>query len=485
MNLLSNPVFLTQRRLVHRSGVLAAVLIALLIGLCSLAAYLYQRATEDVSLATLGRVIYASLLALQAVIVVIGGFSRISRTLVDERRVGLLDSNRLTPLRPSELVLGYWLGAGLREAYMAAVLAPIGVVVVLLSGLPLTLWLETQALLLTTALLFGLLAVLAGMALSQANGGVGMLLLMLFLSPVSLAGGAQSLISFLLPIHTTQQLFGRPDMETPHLFGLPVPSLALTWALQLFLGTLCWRGAVRKLADPTRPAFTRRTAVLLFGVLVFAQHGLVWKQDVREILAVVHGATLVLGLAMVVALSLKPDQVRVTALRLGDSSWAWTCRHSGVSVALALAAVAGAALATHFAADASRDWRVWLAATVNLATALLSLALMVEICRLLFRRGAGAFIALGAFVFCVLPLLLALMFQSEEVARFSFFAPGVMALSKVKTELPSAFVAPLVTHVGIVAGLAVIWWWWWRKWLLAKNSGRRMSGNIQQSDEHQ
>ena len=36
MKLFENPIFITQRRIVHRAGVLAAALIAGLIGLCLL-----------------------------------------------------------------------------------------------------------------------------------------------------------------------------------------------------------------------------------------------------------------------------------------------------------------------------------------------------------------------------------------------------------------------------------------------------------------
>ena len=444
MNLPANPIFLTQRTLVHRNGVLAPLLIAWLLGLCPLVAYFYQRALGEESPASLGRVSYGFVLAIQALVVVLGGFSRISRTLVEERKAGLFDSNRLTPLEPSELVLGYWLGAGLREVYMALALAPIGAVIIGLSGLPWMLWVGTQALLLTTALLFGLLEVLAGMALSKDHGGPGMFLLLIFLGPLNLAFSEHSVANFLLPIHSLQWLFDGSHVKGPYLYGWTVPSLALTWTVQLILGVLCWRGAVRKMADPTRPAFTLKMTLLIFGILVFTQHGLIWHQDVADAFPVVHGATLLLGLVLVATLSLNPDQARMTAVRLGNGDLAWVLRHSSAGIALALAATASAALAMHFVGDGGGDWRPWLSGTAILITALLAMAFLREMCRLMFRRRTGGFVALGAFVLFILPLILAAVFDSGKMAAYSFFTPGIIALTPRKS-LPFP-VAPLIVH---------------------------------------
>ena len=95
------------------------VAIALLMGLSLFAALAYHIASPDhnETPAELGKLYYAWVLALQFLILVVGGFSRISRKLVEERKAGLLDSNRLTPLRPAELVSGYWFGSALRDDF--------------------------------------------------------------------------------------------------------------------------------------------------------------------------------------------------------------------------------------------------------------------------------------------------------------------------------------------------------------------------------
>ena len=69
-------------------------------------------------------------------VLVIGSASRITNVLANERKAGLWDSNRLTQLAPSRLIAVFWFGAPLREFYMGAVLAGIGLLVVFIGRLP-------------------------------------------------------------------------------------------------------------------------------------------------------------------------------------------------------------------------------------------------------------------------------------------------------------------------------------------------------------
>ena len=104
MNPNDNPIFLTQKRLVHRAGVLAAVLIAALIGLSLLSgliAYLVGPRNFDFrSPQDAGRMFYGWVIGVEILVLVIGGFSRILNVLANERKAGLWDSNLLTPLHP-------------------------------------------------------------------------------------------------------------------------------------------------------------------------------------------------------------------------------------------------------------------------------------------------------------------------------------------------------------------------------------------------
>src|ERR1700722_5437548 len=180
-------------------------MIAALIGLSLLAgliAYLADPLNFNFrSLQEAGKVFYGWTIGVEILVLVIGGFNHISNVLVNEPKAGLWDSNRLTPLKPAQLVTGYWFGSALREFYMAVILAGIGLVIVLLGRLPITLWLGTQVLIFSTALFFGLLAVLIGLSLQKPQGGIIIIAIFFFLQMPSFAMPKFLLTNFLLPVY--------------------------------------------------------------------------------------------------------------------------------------------------------------------------------------------------------------------------------------------------------------------------------------------
>jgi hypothetical protein len=218
VKLFENPIFITHKRIVHRAGVLAAVLIAAMIGFCLLlglwanlhTALVHPEYTRHETPQQTGKGFYGWVIGLQLLVLAVGGFSRIARALTDDRKAGLWDSNRLTPMKPSQIVAGYWFGPVLREFYMAAVMAGFGLLIVLLSGLPITMWLGTQALIVSTGLFFGLLGVLAGMVF-QKSQGILILLLFVFAYPFSFIAPSRMLSNFLMPIDGIGHFFSDPS----------------------------------------------------------------------------------------------------------------------------------------------------------------------------------------------------------------------------------------------------------------------------------
>src|SRR5208283_1767051 len=161
-----------------------------------------------------GRMFYGWTIGVEILVLVIGGFSRISQALANERKAGLWDSNRLTPLQPWQLVTGYWFGSPLREFYMAVVLAGTGLVIVLLGRLSPALWLGTQILIFSTALFFGLLAVLIGLAVQLSQGGVIIAALALVIPPMfSFITPKYMLTSFLVPVYSIVNFFNTGQLS--------------------------------------------------------------------------------------------------------------------------------------------------------------------------------------------------------------------------------------------------------------------------------
>ncbi len=488
MKFWNNPIFLTQKRLVHRAGVMALLSLVLLVGLSLVAAFIYNATHEQFATrAEWGRVYYAWLLGLQAVLVIIGGFSRISRVLVEERQAGLLDGNRLTPLAPLDLALGYWLGPALREFYAAVALAPLGLAVILMARLPWTLWLGTQWLVFTTALFFGLLAILAGMAMKRSQGGIG-LVAMLFLLAYTMAGARFSIFNFLLPVYPVVYLFKPvhtsafdPDWSSPcGFFGLQISPLVYTFGLQLLLGSLILQGAVRKFRKSFQPAMGRWQAALVFGLLVFLQHGLIWEKwhgavphnetgVIRhfeiQMLGIIQVGTLLLGLVFLAARALDPEYARVEALRVGTAARRRTFLRSGLADALLFAVIASVASFSHFLFAWRAEGMRYLLVAANFFMVFLSFSVLLEICRLYSRKKAAGFFMLGLFVLYGLPFLLSAAFGSTVPLKFSFATPGAAVLFNSSAEDFHLYQTALLVHLVVVSGLVWFWRSRWQQWL--------------------
>lgn len=489
MRLFENPIFITQRRLVHRAGVLPLLLGAVLIGVSMVAALYYHLAWDKwdnqswhPSASELGHEYYAWLLVLQAFALVVGGFSRISRTLVEERKAGLLDSNRLSPLKSSDLVLGYWLGSALREFYIAVALVPVGLAIVLIAKLPLELWLGTQLLLFSSGLFFGLLAVLAGMAMARAQGGVGMVAVLLLMVPITIGATRFALSNFLLPVYAAVHMFHPSGYNSERwaswvgFYGVTVPPLVYTLVMQAVFGCLAWRGAVRKFGNPNHPALLRSEVLVLYGLLVIFQYGLIWEWRHSDTnvwhfgeLCAVHGCLLFLGAVLLTPQLLHPEEGRIVARQLGVRAYRWVLWESGPCTAIALAAIACAGLLTQYVnLPWSLPWHRgarYLMVAVNAFIVLLTFALLLEICRLLFRRKAIGFFALALFVLYGLPFLLSLTFMSQTPMKFSIATPGVAAMAERNFDDLHYFWVATGVHLVIVAALAGEWASSWRRWL--------------------
>ncbi len=478
MKLSENPIFLTHKRLVHRGGVLAAVLIAALIGFSLLIGLLNSLSETNLgwnhrSPEYVGKSCYAWIIGVEILILVIGGFSRIARAMQEDRKAGLWDSNRLTPLKPSEIVLGYWLAPALREFYMAAVLAGFGLIVVLVAHLPVSLWLGTQTLILSTAFFCGLLGMLVGMAM-QKSSGILFVLGLIFTYPFAFIAPGRILTNFLFPIYGMVNLFHVREHDwsrDTELFGLPVPAIVISLALQVAIGWFVWRVLVRKTANPFQPLLLRWEAISIFSILVFAQHALVWGgwneaeygSRNEQLLCITHGGTLLVGLAMLMLASRPPEQVRVEAMRLGLQSVAQIFSRSSVSLALALGGVSALAMTLQFYTHLANDLSRLGVAVVNLLNIFVIFSLLLEFCRLRHKRRSLGFAALWLFVLAAVPLILAGVFQSVEIARNCLLAPGFIALADGRDFPPLHTVNCF--HLAIAVFIFFNWRRQWQKLL--------------------
>lgn len=495
MTLLENPIFLTQKRLVHRAGVLAPILIAAVIGLSLLAgliAYIFDPMTFDFrSVTEAGKAFYAWILGMEALVLLLGVLGKIAQTVADERRAGLLDSNRLTPLRPFEIVAGYWLGSPLGEFYISVVLGVIGLAIVLVARLPLGVWLSTQMLIFSTALLLGLLALLTGMTMQRLHDTFVVLLFLVFLSiTFGFSYPKICIVNFLLPIYAILDLLWGGGAESgrisdwrgwPSIFGQPIPPLLFTLLLQTILGIIFWRLALRKAASPFQ-LVPRWEPVAIFALLVLAQHGLMWNvwrgQWPMEhpwaggltatLLAVMHACTIIVGAAILASISPPVQRVRLDVLRAAAPRFGLVPGQSAVPFAFVLTAIAGGATATHVIYSWNEAAKAFAIVVASLLTCFLSFVLLLEFCRFQFNQSAPGVIVFGLFVLWVLPVVLACIFPESGLGELSFISPGIVALREPYTRPPRFDPAQvLCVQTGIVVLLYFAWLSRWKKTIAA------------------
>jgi hypothetical protein len=502
--LTGNAIFLTQKRLTHRSGVVTAIFIAALIGLSFLSGLLVYLHEPDEfhfqSPQEAGKMFYAWVMCLEIAVLVIGGFSKISRVLADDRKAGLWESNWLTPMKPRDIVAGYWFGSALREFYMALTLALIGLPIVLLAKLPITLWLGTQTLIAATALFVGLLGVLVGMAFHRSRGGIILLLVVLLFifEAISVEFSRFTIINFLLPVDPIANLFsaGNPsggyDWDAwPKIFAFSVPPILMSLGLQSALGIFIWRAVVRKTAKPFQPLLHRWEAVAIFILLIAVQHSLVWGiwqgqfgtapgsgyfndndvsfNDLQPFLSFIHVGTIMVGAVLLGLVSPHPERVRVEALRTGAGNWRLVFSRSAVSLALLLVAIAAAASLTQVIYSFRDEGINWVLSVENLLACFLMFTLLLEYCRLRFKHRALGFVVLWLFVLCILPFIIAGIFSNGDIAELSFLSPGVMVLSGRDSDDLKYLTEVTLGHLGVVALLFIIWLRQW-KLLIARPS---------------
>jgi hypothetical protein len=181
----------------------------------------------------------------------------------------------------------------------------------------------------------------------------------------------------------------------------------------------------------------------------------------ENLLPVVQGGTLLVGLLLLALASVQPERMRLESLRLGFQNFGAIFSRSAVSLAVILAGLASALMATQFMFSLADSWRIILAVSVNLTELFLVFALLLEYCRLSFHRRALGFVALWLFGLGVVPFILAGVFSNEAFAQFSLLAPGFFALTERHDPDWSLLFLTLLVHLGFVV---LLWLGWQRQW---------------------
>jgi hypothetical protein len=228
----------------------------------------------------------------------------------------------------------------------------------------------------------------------------------------------------------------------------------------------------------------RWEALALFAILLVCQHGLMWGQwrghfpqvaanrppgmtidSDTPLLSIVHVGTLFLAAIILGLFSPQPEAVRLKTLRLDIKDHEAIFAQSSVSVAFLLAIIVAVVLLAQFALSIGSSSGLYLIAVLNFLDFCLIFSLLLEFCRLVYRRRALGFMVLWLFIFCLLPFIIALIFRSSTLAEFSLLSPGCVALSQDPNTVENV---DLHISFGITLGYSllafVFFLGWHREW---------------------
>jgi hypothetical protein len=242
---------------------------------------------------------YECLIMLQAAILVVLGAGQIGVAVGGARNSGILDFHRVSPLTPTELALGFFFGAPIREYLLFASTLPFSAVF-LAVGVPS--WrgfVQVTILLFTTAWIVHGLAMLNSLILkAQANarGVAGAAIVMFFV----LLNGVR--MGRLLPSAIFFDEDGRLGF-----FGMSLPWLAVVLVYALPLLFFIFLAARRKMAWERVHPLSKPQAIAALALLGVLTLGGIWGQSAYDVLLIIALYTMV-GAAFVLTMMVTPSR---------------------------------------------------------------------------------------------------------------------------------------------------------------------------------
>jgi hypothetical protein len=275
-----------------------------------------------------------ALLGLQALTLAIGGSQQVAAAVGGARASGILDFHRVSPLPPSWVALGFFLGAPAREYLTAACTLPFAVLCAYLSPLGVLGLIAMEVPLLFAAWILHALALLSSLVMRNPRGttrGVpGLVLLILFLN------GASSALFALRRAGV--------GLEDAHFFGVAVPWLVFLLLYQVPLLVFLLVAGSRKMEAERAHAYSKPQAVACLAIATTLILGGFWDVKGAQYLVVglLYG---LVTLGSLLLLTVTPDSAEYLkgvrrAVRLGGRRpGAWSDAGINRQVVIVLCAI--------------------------------------------------------------------------------------------------------------------------------------------------
>src|SRR5262245_23460129 len=238
-----------------------------------------------------------ALLALQAVLLVIMSAGQVGASVNGARASGILDFHRVSPLTPTQMTLGFFFGAPIREYLLFAATLPFAFLCMAF-GVP-----SLRGFVQIVVMLFAMAWTLQGVTLlngliSKARNPtgslVGVIVLIWFLSGAMVSGG----------IYSINLVEGERRLS---FFGVSLPWLPVVLLYQMPLLLFLFLSARRKMESARMHPLSKPQAMAAMLTCAILVLGGIWKQEYPEILAIVALYLLVVP-AILLTLMVTPTQ---------------------------------------------------------------------------------------------------------------------------------------------------------------------------------
>jgi hypothetical protein len=288
---LDNPIFVKHLRSRLRVQPLCAAIVVVLVLCICIAWGGYQLEAFKEGGA------FCVLLGLQAVILVVMGASQVGSSVGAARASGILDFHRVSPLTPTELTIGFFFGAPIREYILFACTLPFSVLCLALGTPSVHGFVQLMILLIALAWVFqglALLNALVGKARANPRGVVGLVIFIMFFGSYIVVGVTRSATL----VDTDMRL---------HFYGFSLPWLAVVLLYIAAVLYFTYLAARRKMGSERIHPLSKPQSIAALMTAAALLIGTIWRQDQYALLEVVTLYVLVVT-AIVLILMVTPNR---------------------------------------------------------------------------------------------------------------------------------------------------------------------------------
>ncbi len=246
------------------------------------------------------KAVLPAIVVIQAILLMMLGTGAVAAGVSQERDEGLLDYQRMTPMRPTAKILGYLFGLPVREYALFAMTLPIVAVAVAISGFSLLTLAHFYAVFFTSVWVYHMTGLVAGMVAPKPRLAsmlsIGLVAVLYFVLP-NLSRFGITFFEFLtirptffgllqqeLPAHlrAPAEASGIDSFRDVPLFGGLLHPTIYTLAVQGFLIATMFSVAHRKWRNQSLHVFSKAGALVVFGGVLFFLLGSVWAVIVQD-----------------------------------------------------------------------------------------------------------------------------------------------------------------------------------------------------------